>query len=176
MTGSTLAGLLKIFDFEKKSGLVRYCRNLQINGDDFISLILSCDASGVPFTHKISHREIIPPHLVPSDSEHQALRNNAPGPLSSEAEKFVRKISQIFKDRKIMVGHMFYTPDFSRWHFFCFDQRDLEENTNHWKEGAHVHFINWLWKKLDAKSVWSVFVSDNARPTSVIHLRFSSAK
>jgi hypothetical protein len=83
-------------------------------------------------------------------------------------------MGQMFEERRYLVGHMFYTPNLSEWHFFCFDQRDLEdERPNHWKEGPHVHFINWLWPGQDVKSVWSNFVGENQRPGNAIHLRFS---
>jgi hypothetical protein len=172
--GSNLEGLLKIFTFSKKKDLERYCRGLVVNGCDFVSLILHCEQRGDPFIHQISHRDIVPEHLLPSESEHKALSDNSPGLLTPEAAKAVSKMSQIFTERRYLVGHIFYTPSLSEWHFFCFDQRDLEdERPNHWKEGPHVHFINWLWPGQDAKSVWSNFVGENQRPGSVIHLRFS---
>ncbi len=177
MSESNLEGLLKIFEFETKSELERYCKTVQISGDDFASLILSCEASAIPFLHRIYYQDIVPPHLEPSDSETQALKNNPVGLLSPEAEKAVRKMSQMFKERRYIVGHIFYVADFSRWHLFCFDQRDIEEDRpNHWKEGAHVHFINWLWPGKDAQSAWSKFVIEKDRPGGTIHLRFTSRK
>jgi hypothetical protein len=177
MSGSNLEGLLKIFYFEKKSELEHYCRTLQVSGDDFSALILSCETYAVPFLHQIYYRDVVPAHLEPSDSETQALKDNAPGPLTPAAAKAVRKMFQMFEERRYLVGHIFYTPDFSRWHFFCFDQRDLEEDKpNHWKQGAHVHFINWLWPGQDAQSAWSKFVNENGRPDGSVHLRFSSPK
>jgi hypothetical protein len=90
----------------------------------------------------------------------------------------VRKIGQIFKDRRYLVGHIFYIPDLSEWHFFQFDQRDLEhERGNHWKEGPHVHFLNWLWPNYDAKTLWENFSSGKAKLTDSLHVRyFDSAR
>lgn len=177
MSESSLKGLLKIFDFEKKSELERYCRGLAVSGDDFASLILSCEASAIPFLHEISYRDKVPAHLKPSKSELRALSDNKPGPLTPAAAKAISKVFQMFEERRYLVGHMFYTPNFSRWHFFCFDQRDVEDDRpNHWKEGAHVHFINWLWPGLNAQSVWATFVNEDGRPGGSIHLRFSSGK
>jgi hypothetical protein len=177
MSQPSLEGLLKLFEFEKKSELERYCRTVQISGKDFANLIIACDIHAIPFLHEIFYRDIVPRHLELSDSDIQALHNNKPGPLTPGGAKAVSKMFQMFEERKYLVGHIFYTPNFSRWHFFCFDQRDLEEDKpNHWKEGAHVHFVNWLWPGQDAKSAWLRFVNENGRPGGSIHLRFSSPK
>jgi hypothetical protein len=173
MGETNVKGLLKVFEFEKKRELERYCRNTVISGSDFADLILACECSGVPFLHRINYRDIVPDHLFPSDSERKALEDNGPGLLGPEAAKAVRKMGQLFEERRYLVGHMFYTLNLSIWHFFCFDQRDLEDRRpNHWKEGAHVHFMNWLWPKQDAQSVWSNFVNGNYRPGNSIHLRW----
>jgi hypothetical protein len=174
MSGPSLETLLKLFEFDKKRELERYCRITIISKSDFANLVLACDISGEPFLHRISFRDIVPEHLNLSDADHKALADNGVGPLGPEAAKAVRKMFQIFEERRYLVGHMFHNRDLSKWHFFCFDQRDLEERRpNHWKEGSHVHFMNWLWPNQDAKTVWSEFVSGNYKPGSSIHLRFS---
>lgn len=174
MSESNLEGVAKLFSFEKKQDLERYCRDLTIRSDDFFTLVLTCELLRYPFAHEISYQDQVPEHLVPSDFEIQALENTPAGTLlTGDAEKVVRKISQSFKERRYLVGHMFFTPDYANWHFFCFDQRDLETKGNHWKEGAHIHFINWLWPRQDAKSVWSNFMTEDQRPGGAIHLRFS---
>ena len=174
MGESNLEGMAKIFSFEKKQDLERYLRSLTIRSEDFFALVLACEHSGNPFSHEITYRDKVPEHLVPSDSEIQALENTPAGTLlTGDAEKAVRKMSQSFKERRYLVGHMFFTPDYAKWHLFCFDQRDLDTEGNHWKEGSHVHFINWLWPRQDAKSVWSNFVTEDQRPGGAIHLRFS---
>src|SRR5882762_10147571 len=116
---SNLEGLLKIFKFKKKKDLEQYCRGVVVDGNDFVSLILSCELRGNPFLHQISYKDIIPPHLVPSESEHQALTDNGLGELGPEALKAVRKMAQIFDERRYMVGHMFLTPNQYEWHFFA---------------------------------------------------------
>ncbi len=144
---------------------MRHCRSAVISRSDFADLVLACECCGEPFLHKIFYRDTIPEHLHPSDTEHKALADNGVGPLGPEAAKAVRKMAQMFEERRYLVGYMFYNRDLSRWHFFCFDQRDLEERRpNHWKEGSHVHFMNWLWPKQDVQSVWSQFVTGNYKP------------
>jgi len=88
------------------------------------------------------------------------------------AQKTVRKIGQIFKDRRYLVGHIFYVPDLSEWHFFQFDQRDLEDGKNHWKEGAHIHFLNWLWPNYDAQTLWMNFTSGKDNLNDSLHISY----
>lgn len=173
MPETNLDSLLKIFAFERKNDLERYCRGLTVSSEDFFELVLACESSGVPFLHEISHRDRVPTHLFPKDAEIDALKNTRPGTLlAGEAAKAVNKISQAFEERRYLVGHMFQTANHLRWHFFCFDQRDLRLKGNHWEKGSHVHFVNWLWPNLKADSVWSNFVNDDNRPGASLHLRF----
>lgn len=172
-----LESLVKIFSFEKKKDLERYCRDLTVSSDDFFKVVLACEITGKPFLHEISFRDKVPPHLVPKDSEIEALKKAPAGTvLAGEAAKAVSKMSQSFQDRRFLVGHMFFSPDRSKWHFLCFDQRDLQLKGNHWEKGSHVHFVNWLWPSLNADSVWSAFVSNDGRPGAAIHLRFIEPK
>lgn len=173
MSGPSLESVMKIFSFENKKDLERYCRDLTISSNDFVDLVLACETSGKPFLHEISYRDIVPPQLVPKDSEIEALKNTPAGTvLTGDAAKAATKMSQSFLDRRYLVGHMFFTPDRSKWHLFCFDQRDLQMTGNHWGKGSHVHFVNWLWPNLKADSVWSDFVKGDHHPGADIHLRF----
>lgn len=166
----SLDSLLEIFTFEKKADLVRHCKNLTISSEDFVKLILACEATGQPFLHEITYKDIARPHLVPKDSEIEALKSTPAGSLvAGDAAKAVSKMSQFFVDRRYLVGHMFFTPDKSKWHFFCFDQRDT--GGEHW-EGPHIHFVNWLWPNLNANSVWDHFTTADRRPGPDLHLRF----
>src|SRR5262245_1510966 len=111
----------------------------------------------MPFVHKSHARDYRPEHLEPSDEELNALFKSVPGPVTGEAAKTAQKLFiQSPRERRYLVGHIFFTPDLSKWHFFYFDQRDLQEREpNHWQGGSHIHFINWLWPQHDAQSLWS---------------------
>ncbi len=173
MLGPNLDSLMKIFSFERKKDLEQYCRDLIVSSEDFFRLVLACECSGMPFLHGISYRDKVPTHLIPKDAEIEALKNTLAGTiLTGEAAKAVSKISQGFEERRYLVGHMLQMPDHSRWHFFCFDQRDLSLQGNHWEKGWHVHFVDWLWPNLKADSVWSNFAHDDNRPGASLHLRF----
>jgi hypothetical protein len=169
-----IKGLLKLFTFDKKRELEKYCRELVIHGPDFAAFILACESRTLPFSHKIHYRDHVPEHLNLTDENLAALTANGVGPLQPDAQKTVRKISQIFRDRRYLVGHIFYVPTSAEWHFFQFDQRDIrQEGPNHWKEGAHIHFLNWLWPNYDPQVLWSNFVSGRAKMNDSLHVRYS---
>jgi len=167
--------LLKLFTFDKKRELEQYCRKIVINSSAFADFILSCEFGQFPFLHKIHYQDHVPEHLYLSDKDSAALAANPVGPLQPDAQKAVRKMSQMFRERRYLVGHIFYVPDLSNWHFFQFDQRDLEDEENHWKEGAHIHFFNWLWPNYDAKTLWANFTSGKAKMNDSLHVRYVDA-
>lgn len=167
--------ILKMFTFDKKRELEQYCRTIVIDSSAFANFIFACELTGSPFIHEIHYRDHVPEHLHLSDKDSTALAANGVGLLQPDAQKAVRKISQMFKDRRYLVGHIFYTPDLSKWHFFQFDQRDLEDEQNHWKEGAHIHFLNWLWPNYDAKTLWASFTSGKAKMNDSLHVRYFDA-
>ena len=151
--------LLKMFTFDKKRELEQYCRTIVIDSSAFANFTLACELTGSPFIHEIHYRDHVPEHLYLSDKDSAALAANGVGLLQPDAQKAVRKISQMFKDRRYLVGHIFYTPD----------------EQNHWKEGAHIHFLNWLWPNYDAKTVWASFTSGKAKMNDSVHVRYFDA-
>jgi len=167
-----VAAILKLFTFEKKRELEKYCREVIIYQSEFVDVILACESGTLPLLHQIHHREIRPENVLLTDKDHAALAANGVGLLRPDAQKAVNKIGQIFRVRRQLVGHIFYAPGTSEWHFFQFDQRDLEqEGTNHWKEGAHIHFLNWLWPNYNGNTLWADFVSGRAKMNDSLHVR-----
>jgi hypothetical protein len=170
-----IEGFLKLFTFEKKRELEKYCRELVIYGTDLAAFIFTCETTRIPFLHQIHYRDHVPEHLNPTDEELAALSASPVGALlHPAAQKAVRKLSQSFRDRRYLVGHIFYVPDLAKWHFFQFDQRDLEdERGNHWKEGAHIHFLNWLWPNYDVQTLWANFTSGKVKLNDSLHVRYT---
>jgi hypothetical protein len=164
-----IKGFLTLFTFEKKRDLEKYCREFTIYSSDFVAFILACEGNRLPFLHLIHYRDFVPEHLNPTDNDLAALSANPVGPLQPDAQKTV---FQIFRDRRQLVGHIFYVPGTFEWHFFQFDQRDLEDTANHWKEGSHIHFLNWLWPNYDAKTVWANFTSGKVKLNDSLHVRY----
>jgi len=172
---NTIEAFLKMFAFGKKRELEKYCREVVIHSGDFANFIVACEPGLLPFIHQIHYQDHVPEQLLLNDQDTAALAMNPVGPLQPGAQKAIRKIGQMFKDRRYLVGHIFYVPDLTEWHFFQFDQRDLEDEENHWKEGAHIHFLNWLWPNYDAKTLWENFKSGKAKMNDSLHVRYFDA-
>jgi hypothetical protein len=172
----SMQDFLKLFTFTKKKELERHCRDLVINQRDLVDFILTCEMGQAPFLHLIHYGDHQPEDAQLTDDDLVALAKNPVGPLEPSAQKTIRKIGHLFNVRRYLVGHIFYTPDLSEWHFFQFDQRDLEDaRPNHWKEGAHIHFMNWLWPNHDAKTLWENFTSGKAKMNDSLHVRFKDS-
>jgi len=170
-----LKGLLTLFTFDNKVALKRYARSVVIHQRDFVALILACQRGALPLRHRAHFSQRLREHLVPSDEDRRALEENGVGLLKPRARKTMSKVFQLFKERRTLAGHMFYTPSLHEWHFFSFDQNDLLESSgNRWAHGAHIHFVNWLWPHVEPREVWSRFVRDSEKPSSSLHLRHSS--
>ena len=171
-SSNNLDALLKLFRFQKKKDLRKYCKGLTVYSYDFVNFILACEQDILPFHHKIHHQDYIPSHLEPSDSDLRALAKNGVGRLNVDASRTVRKVFQLFTERRYLVGHIFYTSNLLDWHFFYFDQRDTELHNKQWVEGSHIHYINWLWPEHSAKSIWEKFTSGNVQMNGSLHLRW----
>jgi hypothetical protein len=168
-----IRAILKLFTFEKKRELEKYCREVVIHQSEFVDVILACESRTLPLLHKIHHREIVPDDLYPTEQDFEALAANGVGLLKPDAKKTVNKIGQIFRVRRQLVGHIFYAPHTSEWHLFQFDQRDLEgRGNNHWKEGTHMHFLNWLWPNYDRNTLWADFTSGRTKINDSLHVRY----
>ena len=170
LEGEVQDSLRKLFEIDKKSELEKYCRDLILTKEDFAGLVYNCGRIG--YLHDIKSQDFVPKHLAPSDDEVASLSSVKVGQeLPDKAKKFARKLSQIFKDRRFLVAHIFYNQQ--KWHIFFFDQRDMEDKApNHWKEGPHVHFVNHLWPEYDPTDLWEVFNRSNASVGGKLHIRF----
>jgi hypothetical protein len=170
------ADFVEIFYIKEKKELVRHCKSITITMSIFTDFILASEYGLLPWIHKIHYRDYIPEHLVPTEEEHLALRDNGVGPLQGQAKKMFRKIHQTFEERRYLVGHIFYRPDLTDWHFFYFDQRDWAETKNHWKHGSHIHLVNHLWPNYDAEGLWERFTKGNVKLGDSLHIRFDGEK
>ena len=78
---------------------------------DLTAFIACCEDGLLPFVHKMHFRDYLPEHLEPSDEELKALFKSGPGPVTGGAAKTARKLFiQSAKERRYLVGHIFYTP------------------------------------------------------------------
>ena len=168
--------LLDLFTFEKKSDLTRHCRTVTIAKSDLASLIFATMSGRLPWEHRAHHRQFVPDHLDLTEDDRAAMATNGVGPLGPTAKKAANKIGAIFDERRLLSGHIFFNSDFSDWHFFYFDQRDMARRKNHWDGGAHIHFINKLWPNRTAQSVWEEFCMGNPQMRGALHIRFDDRR
>jgi hypothetical protein len=134
-----------IFAFTRKKDLERHIENIVITRDDLARASYSSDLSG--YSHQLKSFEYIP----------QTIKDKIPdvgGLLSSgDIKKAVGITNGIFGSRRLSFAHLFEKE--SEWHIFYFDHRDISEDAeNHWKFGAHIHFVNHLWANLKKDEVW----------------------
>lgn len=160
----------EMLEIEKKSELDKYCRKIVIPQEDLVKLI-HCSWK-IGYIHKIKYNDFVPSHLKPTDKERKALSASKVGEtLEGDGKKYFSKISQIFEQRRYLVAHIFYNKE--KWHLFYFDQRDMEEmKGNHWKEGSHIHFVNYLWPQYSINELWKIFDEASAKVSSKLHLRY----
>jgi hypothetical protein len=164
--------LIEILTATKKQNLKQLCRNTIIMKADFARLIWACTANAVTWHHQATHREFVPEHLnLPTSS---LLAANETGEIQL-VQKTVSKISALFEARRMLSGHIFFSPDLSNWHLFYFDQRDYLTRNNHWKGGSHIHLINFLWPNWDAQSVWKEFCAGNPQMRGALHIPFQQS-
>lgn len=173
MEKDSIDNLLSIFTIAKMKELKKHCRDTSIQQRDFANFIMACKSGHMPWHHAPTHRTFTPDHLPPTEEDLSALHSNGVGPLKPDAKKTVSKVFALIDERRVLSGHMFFSEDFSDWHFFYFDQRDRARRGNHWHGGPHIHILNRLWPNRSAASVWDEFNSGNPQMRGALHIRFS---
>jgi hypothetical protein len=170
-----LEQLLALFNAASKSEVEKVARTLTIHQSDLVGLILACQAGGMPpLKYACSFSQRHPEHLVPTQTEKEALSRNGVGPLQGKARKMISKSFQMFEERRVLASHLFYSPDRQFWHALYFDQRDIEERGNHWKHGAHIHYTCDLFHNLSLADAWARICEGSGSSLKPIHVRFRS--
>ena len=162
--------ITKLFEIKKKSELKKYSRTISITLKDFVSLICNCNAIG--YNHQIRTKVFTPQHLILTEKDRNALGSAEVGQkIEGDALTAINKMRQIFIDRKCLIAHLFH--NFLYWHLFFFDQRDFEaQMENHWKEGSHIHFVNYLWTQYRINTIDDSFDDRNFSISDKLHIRF----
>jgi hypothetical protein len=162
--------LASLFLIQRKSELRKYCRRARIAKRQFSYTIMACEMGLLPWRHRISHRNFVPEHLNPTGDEMNAMHASLAAGNRS-LPKALRKIMRQFDERRMLVGHIFYNDDLSRWHLLYFDQRDSSPHQNHWIEGSHIHLLNWLLRPgQDANEAWREFHEGNPKLRGALHI------
>ena len=159
-----------LFAIKKKRELIKYIRVLKITGGDFNELIQGCN--GIGYIHVPQFHEYIPSHLsIDTDELRKCVDTEHP----KEMRKIRRRISALFDERRIVAAHVFMNEQ-RQWHLFYFSHVDTDKSKeNHWRHGTHVHFVNYLWPRLDIDKIWEEFSKSRWKeiPDSE-HIRFAT--
>jgi hypothetical protein len=136
--------LIELLNISDRKELCSYCDDLVITRSSLVDLILLASVGDLtPYRYKKFCSVTVPEHLELKSDHFSAVKEFDVN--SRPAEKLISKTFQQLKERRLFVSHLFYTPCFTYWHLFYFDQRDQEEECqNHWAQGPHIHFLNFL--------------------------------
>jgi len=160
--------LFKIFSLTKKNEVFNHAAGITISGTELLEAIVGCQHLGYLYFRQ--QEFIAPVHLSPKDEEISSLSNSFEHPEKRKLqEKFFRKTQQSFKDRKMLMLHLF-TFSSKEWHIIYFNEKDSDITANnHWNKGPHIHFINYLWGNIDLETLWNNFPKF---PNNGLHLRY----
>ena len=109
-----LPSLLELFNFRSKNEVTRHCAGLVVHRQDLVALILSAQHGALaPYRYANHFADTVPRHLLPSEAEHTAIQQNGLGEFKTRgARKFVSKMFQLFRERRVLAAHLFYTPNY----------------------------------------------------------------
>ena len=166
--------LLNTFNIKSKKELEKHCSGLTVCSQDLVALILGAQHGVLsPYIYANHFSVRVPDHLNPSEEESSAIAENGVGPFKTrESQKFSSKIFQLFREKRHLSAHLFYTPSKKYWHIIYFDNRDLDKRNNHWKHGPHIHYISDLWAGLSLKDAWNTIHSGKLSFPNKIHIRY----
>lgn len=164
--------LEKLLNASKKAELEKLIRSITVTQEDLVVLVHTSEKIG--YKHFLNYGQWIPQHLIPSEEEEITLSENGVGELKGKALKYVRKVSQLFKERKYRVGHLFVANQ--KWHLFYLDLKDIEQQTNHWMGGPHLHFTNYLLPGLSIDQVIDRFLKLDFDFGSRLHIKFLASR
>lgn len=172
-----MSSLLGLFNVKTKSELETYCRDLVIDQTDLVELILAARIGALsPYLYASHFDEIVGDHLRPREDELEALGKNGIGPLEGKAAKAINRVGQLFKERRVVAAHLFYTSDHGYWNLLYMLQGeggDTDPRNNHWRHGPHMHFISDLWGRLQLREVWQRVMAGDLKLPSM-HIRFTA--
>jgi len=151
-----------LFQITKKAQVEQYVRELVLPEYDLFLLIHNCNQ--IRFTHRSRFKKYIPDHLRVLDKDREEMK-------TGNARRFRTKVRSGLLERRYIHIHLFEFGN--EWHCFYFSHQDIDPaDTNHWKYGCHLHYINHLWPNLKKRFVWKQF---NKRSTEIpgnVHIRF----
>lgn len=168
-----LETLLELLSITDKAELDRRCRTACVSRSELAALIYACDLGLLRWHHEACFQKSMPDHLKLRPGDTDKLIAGGIGPMDKDAKKVAAKVFQTFVERRMLSGHIFYTPDYSEWHLLYFNNRDVSPRRNHWEQGQHIHILNYLCTGRSAREVWGDFgVSAKPNLGGSRHVRF----
>jgi hypothetical protein len=146
-----------MLEIDKKSEVIKYCKNLELSEDELYLLIHNSSQIGFKCHSKFA--EYVPSHLRLTDLDISRLHNNQP-------EKFRKKVKAIFSERRHISAHLFERGE--QWHCFYSAYQDLEPT--HWR-CSHLHYVSYLWSQLTKERIWAAFDKRSTNIPGNIHIR-----
>jgi hypothetical protein len=166
----------EILNLKSKREVVRHCNVLTVHQRDLVALILAAQ-HGVLFPYRYTNHfsRSVSDHLHPNQAEHEAIASNGVGKLQTRGvRKLATKIFQLFREQRALAAHLIYTADHRYWHLFYFDNRDIADSHNHWRHGAHIHYVSDLWPGLTLRNAWAQVISGELAFANKLHIRFTT--
>ena len=159
--------LIDLFQFTKKSNLVKYAKTIEISSSDLSDLIHNCRSIG--YTHMPQWDDITPPHLQGTLSDiRKAMVAGSP-----EIHAYMRRKTRALLIEHNQMSYHFFINDDQQWHLLYFTFHDTgRSGVNHWQGGTHIHFINYLWPTMNLPLLKEIFSSGNPKFSGAIHIKW----
>ncbi|EIO4087880.1 hypothetical protein CGI03_22810 [Vibrio parahaemolyticus] len=167
--------IFSLFEADSKKEIKQICSKLTVTSKDFEYLVSLSEANVIefPYLHACKFIEEVPENVHLSAKNLHAIQSNGIGPLSTDAQKAIKKLFQAPLQVKRTKAHLFYRHDHRYWHLFFFDLNDRAVVDNHWDCGSHIHYISWLWPNLQCQSLWRAFCNNGKKAVGGHeHIRF----
>lgn len=174
MASQSFADLITLFNIRQAREAKAHCRKLVIKSDEFTDVILAARVIGLgPYSYASHFADIAPESLEPSREELYALgRSRAGTTVAGKALKAIRKMDQMFEERRLLAAHLFYSGARDPWHLFYFDQRDYSADDNHWKHGPHIHYSRDSFTREPLEEIWRKICQAAPEFPKSIHVRY----
>lgn len=164
---------IELLNLKQKKDIENFCKDLVITSEEFADFIVAGMAGVLtPYLHWRHHVNLEPEHLWPTQEELDALHNNGVGNIEGKGLKAVKKIGQMFEDRKLLSVHVFYHSSKKYWHMFYFNQRDTAAHGNHWDLGPHIHYTHDTFLNVDLDEVIEQILAPKPKLPKSIHIKY----
>ena len=165
--------IVDLLNLRKKKEVEAHCKKMLLTSEEFSNLILAGITDALaPYLYWRHHVQLEPAHLWPTDEEHAALIKNGPGEIHGKALKLVKKIDQMYKQRKLLNVHLFYLPSKEVWHLFYFSQRDTEKYDNHWDIGPHIHYTHSSFVNVPLDDIVDKIMEEKPKLPKSVHIEY----